>query len=452
MYPAATPTEPPPDRAAPPAPSSDHIDALMRNLAALPPGPHRRAERERAIGLLVPLARRLARRFHGRSEDADDLVQVASVGLIKAVDGYDPGLGHAFLSYAVPTVVGEIKRHLRDRAGVLRLPRRYQEARGPVLQAVEELQQRNGGHSPTPQEIAEHTGLEPDRVTGTLQAVHACRPRSLDAKSDVGGDRPLLSLIGTEDRELDRVLDSLALASALERLSERDRLVLHLRFYQDRTQQQIADVIGVSQMQVSRILARCLRQLREMLVATEPEQERAAPKTADADVLRPPEPAERVPPEEPADGAQTRRAAPTGSGARGRPARVRRPPRALTAGREARRPGGSAPSRRGGPGRFRASVGNRRPLGTPPPRRRACRAGACRPGRTLRAPCSTGCGDHERHMSQPRPPPPHLAAQHPTSPVNFARPHAMNAAISSYPTCTNSGSPPQPDRTRPGTR
>ncbi|MCH0566722.1 sigma-70 family RNA polymerase sigma factor, partial [Streptomyces sp. MUM 2J] len=298
MYPAATPTAPPAGGSTSPAPSSEDIDALMRELAALPPGPQRRAARERTIGLLVPLARRLARRFHGRSEDDDDLVQVASVGLIKAVDGYDPDRGYAFLAYAVPTVVGEIRRHLRDRTGVLRLPRPVQEARGPVLQAVEELQQRNGGRSPSPVEIAAHTGLEPHRVTGTLRAVQACRARSLDAQTDSGVDGTLLSLVGTEDRELDRVLDSVALDSAVRRLPERDRLVLRLRFYQDFTQQQIADVIGVSQMQVSRILSRCLRQLREVLLASGADPPSTAPRTAAATGgPRPPAPAGRGAPE-----------------------------------------------------------------------------------------------------------------------------------------------------------
>ncbi|MCX3063045.1 sigma-70 family RNA polymerase sigma factor [Streptomyces beihaiensis] len=249
--------------------SSERIDALMRDLAARPPGQGRTAARERTISLLVPLARRVARRFRAQSEDYDDLVQVASLGLVKAVDGYDPTLGHAFLSYALPTIVGEIKRHIRDHTTPVRLPRPVQEARALIFQAVAELQQRDGGRSPSPAQISENTGLEPGRVTATLRAVRECNPRYLDAQATDGEDCAIISRLGAEDRELSRVVDSVALTSAVKQLPEQDRHVLYLRFYRERTQQQIADVVGVSQMQVSRILTRCLQRLRVAL-ASEP--------------------------------------------------------------------------------------------------------------------------------------------------------------------------------------
>ncbi|MER6633909.1 SigB/SigF/SigG family RNA polymerase sigma factor, partial [Streptomyces sp. NPDC000987] len=260
----------PRDATAAAEPSSERFDVLMREMAEQPPGPRRTALRDQILVLLLPLARRVARRYRHRGEDLDDLVQVASLGLVKAVDGYDPALGHAFLSYALPKVTGELRRHLRDRTAAVRLPRPLHEASRQVFQAVEELEQRLGGRPPTPEQIAEHTGLEPHRVLSALRAVHECRPRSLDEPAAHDQDSPLACLIGAEDAALGRVLDTLTVTALVKRLPERDRRVLYLRFYREQTQQQIADVIGVSQMQVSRILRRCLERLREALSATEP--------------------------------------------------------------------------------------------------------------------------------------------------------------------------------------
>ncbi|MFF7790206.1 sigma-70 family RNA polymerase sigma factor [Streptomyces sp. NPDC007991] len=253
-----------------PEPSSEHLDALMRELWEQPAGPRRSALRDQVIRLLLPMTRRVARRFGRHGEDYDDLVQVACLGLVKAVDGYDPTLGHAFLSYALPKVTGELRRHLRDRTSAVRLPRPLQEASGQVFQAVEELQQRLGGCSPPPRQIAEHTGLEHRQVLATLRAVHECRTRSLEEPAGHDQYSPLAWLIGAEDAALGRVVDTVALTSLVRRLPERDRHVLYLRFYRELTQQQIADVIGVSQMQVSRILRRCLDRLREGLLPAEP--------------------------------------------------------------------------------------------------------------------------------------------------------------------------------------
>ncbi|MFI2507179.1 sigma-70 family RNA polymerase sigma factor [Streptomyces sp. NPDC018972] len=253
-----------------PEPSSEQLDALLRELSEHPPGPRRAALRDRVIRLLLPMARRVTRRFQCQGEESDDLVQVASLGLIKAVDGYDPARGHAFLAYALPKVTGELRRHLRDRTTTVRLPRPLQEASGRIFQAVEELEQRLGGHAPTSEQIAEHTGLGQDRVLSTLRAVHACRPRSLDEPTGHGREGPLARLVGAEDPALGRVVDTVSLAALVKRLPERDRRVLYLRFYRERTQQQIADAIGVSQMQVSRILRRCFDRLREALLAGEP--------------------------------------------------------------------------------------------------------------------------------------------------------------------------------------
>lgn len=239
---------------------------MMRALADCPPGPRRQDLRDAAIRALLPLARRLARRFRGHGEDLDDLVQVASVGLTKAVDGFVPSRGHAFLSYAVPTVVGELRRHLRDHTPPIRLPRSLQEARGPVFQAVEELEQRHGG-PPAVARIVAHTGMTPALVTATLRAATECRLLSLDASAGVCESLPVPGYTGTADRSIDHVVDVVALASAVRRLTPLERRILHLRFYQERTQQQIAESVGLSQVQVSRALARSCRRLRRTLTA-----------------------------------------------------------------------------------------------------------------------------------------------------------------------------------------
>ncbi|MFI1420863.1 sigma-70 family RNA polymerase sigma factor [Streptomyces sp. NPDC020731] len=256
--------------AAVPEPSSEQLDALLRELSEHPPGLRRAALRDHVIRLLLPMARRVTRRFQRHGEEFDDLVQVASLGLIKAVDGYDPARGHAFLSYALPKVTGELRRHLRDRTATVRLPRPLQEASGQIFQAVEELEQRLGGRSPTSEQITEYTGLGQDRVLSTLRAVHACRPRSLDEPTGHDQEGSLARLAGAEDPALGRVVDTVSLAVLVKQLPERDRRVLYLRFYRERTQQQIAEAIGVSQMQVSRILRRCFDRLREALLAGEP--------------------------------------------------------------------------------------------------------------------------------------------------------------------------------------
>ncbi|MFE4050259.1 sigma-70 family RNA polymerase sigma factor [Streptomyces sp. YIM B13518] len=230
--------------AAVPEPSSEQLDALLRELSEHPPGRRRAALRDHVIRLLLPMARRVTRRFGRHGKEFDDLVQVASLGLIKAVDGCGPVRGHAFLSYALPEVTGELRRHLRDRTATVRPPRLLQEASGPVFQAVEELEQRSGGHSPTSEQIAEHTGH--------------------------GQEGPLARLAGAEDPALGRVIDTVSLTALVKRLPKRDRRVLCLRFHRERTQQQIADAVGVSRMQVSRIPRRCLDRLREALLAGEP--------------------------------------------------------------------------------------------------------------------------------------------------------------------------------------
>ncbi|PZG84700.1 hypothetical protein C1I97_33965 [Streptomyces sp. NTH33] len=243
--------------------SSERIDAMVRDVCAMPLGPGREAAREGVIRRLVPLARRIAAKYRNTTcEERDDLFQVACLGLVKAVDGYDPDRGHAFLSYAVPTVVGEVKRHLRDRTGLLRLPRPVQDARQRVNQARSELEQLNG-RSVTHAEIAAACDLSPEAVADALRSERACRPRSLDLPG------PTLSeVIGDRDPALEFVVERVTLMRALNDLPHRERRILYLRFFDGQTQQQIASAVGLSQMHVSRLLARCLARLREAL--TEP--------------------------------------------------------------------------------------------------------------------------------------------------------------------------------------
>ncbi|MER7895752.1 SigB/SigF/SigG family RNA polymerase sigma factor [Streptomyces sp. NPDC096046] len=272
--------------------SAEHIDELVCGVATLPPGPERQVARERVTGQLMPLARRIAGKFRiTGSEDPEDLFQVACLGLVKAIDRYDPHRGHAFLSYAVPTITGEVKRHLRDRSALVRLPRPVQEVRQRVWRAREELQQRTAGNAPTPAQIAEACDLPEEAVREAMRSEGARHPRSLDSSPE-GGDTTgpaLADLIGDSDPRLDLVVERLSLLHALSRLPTREQHILYLRFFRDQTQQQIAEAVGVSQMHVSRLLKHCLSQLRVGLAdpasgfAPEaPEEDAPGPRTQDA--------------------------------------------------------------------------------------------------------------------------------------------------------------------------
>ncbi|MFJ6213464.1 SigB/SigF/SigG family RNA polymerase sigma factor [Streptomyces sp. NPDC092296] len=249
-----------------PPPAGDRsphdLPERLERLARLPAGPERDRLREQVISSLMPMARRLARRFRNRGESDDDLLQVASVGLVKAVDRYDPRQGHAFESFAVPTIVGELKRHFRDHAWDLHVPRRVQEARNQVRRAQQELLQPLEGRSPTVAEVARHTGLPEEDVILGLEAYQAYTAVSLDAPVPGMEAGSLADTMGTEDRFLDLVVDRISLRPLLEELPERERRILFLRFFRSMTQHQIADAVGVSQMHVSRLIARSCATLR----------------------------------------------------------------------------------------------------------------------------------------------------------------------------------------------
>jgi RNA polymerase sigma-B factor len=227
--------------------------------------------REELVDRFMPLARRLAARYAGGAEPFDDLVQVASVGLVKAIDRFDPVRGTAFSTFAVPTILGELKRHFRDRGWSVHVPRDVQERILKVERALADLPSKLG-HSPTVQEIAERIEATDEEVLEAMHAAQGHHAVSLDASSSLGdGDdpAPLRDRIGEEDLSFDTVEYGEAIGPVLEEISERDRKVLHLRFVEDMTQSEIAEQVGVSQMHVSRILRATIEKLRQQI----PEEE-----------------------------------------------------------------------------------------------------------------------------------------------------------------------------------
>ena len=211
--------------------------------------------REAIIVGFLPFACQLARRYRGRGEPVEDLYQAASVGLIKAVDRYEPERGGSFVVYAAPTILGEIRRHFRDATWPLHVPRSVQERAGRVARAQEELRARSGS-DPTTEVIARQLGLELGEVAETQGALKAYRPGSLDATyaAEDGQRRALSEIVGELDPEYERVETSVGWRHALRRLQPRERKVLLLRYGGELTQDEIARRIGVSQMHVSRIL------------------------------------------------------------------------------------------------------------------------------------------------------------------------------------------------------
>jgi RNA polymerase sigma-B factor len=228
--------------------------------------PHALA-RDSLVELHLPLVEHLARRFAGRGEPLDDLVQVGTIGLIKAVDRFDLERGVEFSTYATPTIVGEIKRHFRDKGWAVRVPRRLQELRLSLSSATEELSHALG-RAPTVAEIATKLGVSEDDVLEGLESANAYSTISLDAGvDDDGSPAAVLDTIGIEDEALEGVEYRESLRPLLAELSPRERQILVLRFFRNMTQSQIAAEIGISQMHVSRLLARTLAQLRENLTS-----------------------------------------------------------------------------------------------------------------------------------------------------------------------------------------
>jgi len=228
--------------------------------------PRRGDVRSQLVSIHKPLVEHLARRFRNRGEPYDDLVQVATIGLIKAIDRYDPARGVEFSTYATPTIVGEIKRWFRDKGWAIRVPRRLHEMRLEIGSATGVLAQELG-RSPTVAELAERIGASEDEILDGIESAAAYSTLSLDAPEGSESDGPsVLDMLGAEDEALEGVENREALKPLLAALPERERRILLLRFFAGMTQSQIAVEVGISQMHVSRLLARTLVRLREGLL------------------------------------------------------------------------------------------------------------------------------------------------------------------------------------------
>jgi RNA polymerase sigma-B factor len=254
------------------AQAATHAEAreLFRRMAEMDAqDPARAGVRDRLVRMHLPLVEHLARRFRNRGEPLDDLTQVATIGLIKSVDRFDPQRGVEFSTYATPTIIGEIKRHFRDKGWAVRVPRRLQELRLSLTAATSELSQRNG-RSPTVGELAVHLGISDEEVLEGLESANAYSTLSLDVPESGDDESPAVAdSLGSEDEALEGVEYRESLKPLLEQLPAREKRILLLRFFGNMTQSQIAEEIGISQMHVSRLLARTLTQLREKLLVEE---------------------------------------------------------------------------------------------------------------------------------------------------------------------------------------
>ena len=247
-------------------PEYGHLIPLLEEYAATDSDyPRRETLRAELVTGFLPVAQHIARRFSNRGEPLDDLVQVATVGLINAIDRFSPDRGSDFFSFAVPTISGEVRRHFRDLGWSMRVPRRLKDMHVSINGVISELAQ-NLGRAPKPSEIAERLGVPVADVLEGLEASEAYRSSSLDEMlSSEQGSATVGELVGAADAELDRVDFRQALRPVLAELAERERTIVMLRFFGNMTQTQIADHVGISQMHVSRLLAQTLDRLRSRL-------------------------------------------------------------------------------------------------------------------------------------------------------------------------------------------
>jgi RNA polymerase sigma-B factor len=222
-----------------------------------------REARDELIARFLPLARKLARRYVQSSEPYDDLVQVASLGLVKAVERFDPDRGFAFTSFAVPTIVGELKRYFRDTGWAIHVDRGAQERARRINEARQAISARTG-HPPRVDELAQYLEVSEEEVLDGLQVAEAYGTVSLDAPLVGEEEASRLDAIGDEDERLGLVDDQTTIFAAAKHLPQREREILYLRFGEDLTQSEIAERVGVSQMQVSRLLRRSLQRLRQL--------------------------------------------------------------------------------------------------------------------------------------------------------------------------------------------
>jgi len=260
-------------------PQSRHVDRsghskvpatageLVERLSALPVDhPSRSRLRDEAIQAWLPLTRHLAKRYAGRGEPTDDLIQTATIGLIKAIDRFDASRGVDFSAFAIPTILGEVRRHFRDRTWSVRPPRRMQEMRLGITEANGSLT-HTLGRAPTVADIATHLGVSEEDVLEGLEAGRAYSATSLSTPIGEDGGTELGDTLGGSDHDLEVAEIRIALGPALATLDERTQRILSLRFFGNLTQTEIAEQVGISQMHVSRLISRALLTLREQLAA-----------------------------------------------------------------------------------------------------------------------------------------------------------------------------------------
>lgn len=247
------------------SPEDEPLAILVGGLADTDPV-RRKQSRDELIALHMPLVEHLARKFQGRGEPIDDLTQVGMLGLVKAVDRFDPHRGVTLAAFATPTVLGEIKRHFRDKGWAIRVPRQVQELRIALAPATEDLTHELK-RSPTVPELAERLGVSDEELLEAIESSYAYRTDSLDVLADDEGPTvDVGSQLGVSDRALEAVDDRESLKPLLAELSDREKLIIDMRFFRGMTQSAIATELGISQMHVSRLIARTLEQLRRGLV------------------------------------------------------------------------------------------------------------------------------------------------------------------------------------------
>jgi len=224
---------------------------------------------EELVRRFEPLARSVARRYHARGEPLDDLTQVATLGLLKAIARFDPDRGFAFTSYATPTMLGELKRYFRDSGWAVHVPRGVKERAVELARTTDELSSRLG-RSPSLSELAEALGASPEQTLEAIEAYHARHAAPLDPSNDEEAPGPVpAALLGAEDERLEQAEYLSMIAAGVQSLSDSDRLILYLRFGRDLTQSEIARRIGTSQMQVSRLLRAAIEKVRRASGADE---------------------------------------------------------------------------------------------------------------------------------------------------------------------------------------
>jgi RNA polymerase sigma-B factor len=242
-----------------------HVTDMLRRLTTLVEGSiEYQRQRDVIVERCLPLADHIARRFSNRGEPLEDLVQVARVGLINAVNRFDADKGAEFVAFAVPIIMGEVRRYFRDHGWSVKVPRRLKELSAQLKKAHEELSQQLG-RAPTATEIANQLGIDREEVVQAQVASSAYSTRSSDAPvaGDDGDGRSVSDSFGSLDANMEKVVDIETVRPLLEALPQREQTVLRLRFFENMTQSQIAERLGISQMHVSRLLARSLTKLRE---------------------------------------------------------------------------------------------------------------------------------------------------------------------------------------------